>query len=217
NTAEQQCKEKQGYEWKNGKCVECPEWKKHKAFKSNGKVSSSFCDKYADDKRKCKRALSHLQKRARQLNRLREQLDSLEDKLLEAQLNPKEESTTEASGLCFDCLKRVISASKPSTGQIVGQSLGLVAGAGLSVAGYNIGKNAQTHANMLRIQQGYASTNDGFSLTGMGMGYPFMANSLYGLTRANTPVGGWACTPSVSPYGHVYNQGYGYGHNMRYY
>ena len=158
-----------------------------------------------------------MQKRARQLNRLREQLDSLEDKLLEAQLNPKEESTTEASGLCFDCLKRVISASKPSTGQIVGQSLGLVAGAGLSVAGYNIGKNAQTHANMLRIQQGYASTNDGFSLTGMGMGYPFMANSLYGLTRANTPVGGWACTPSVSPYGHVYNQGYGYGHNMRYY
>ena len=215
---EEACKRKgSGWVWKNGKCVECPEWKKHPAFKSNGRVSSSFCDKYAKEERDCKRALSRLQKYAKQLNRLRDRRDSLEEKLLSSQLNPKEESTTEASGLCFDCLKRVIKSSRPSMGQTVGQSLGLLAGAGLSIAGYNIGKNAQTQANMLRIQQGYPSINDGFSLTGMGMGYPFMANSLYGMTRANTPVGGWACSPTVSPYGHVYNSGYGYGHNMRYY
>ena len=206
-----------GHSFRKGSCVPCPDWKKHKAFKSKGKVSSSFCDEYAKDKRKCKRALSHLQRRAKQLNKLMDQLETLEDKLLEAQLNPKEQSATEASGLCFDCLKRVINASKPSAGQVIGQSLGVLAGAGFSIAGYNIGKNAQTNANMLRIQQGSPSLYDGFSLTGMGMGYPFMANSLYGLARTNAPVGGWSCSPSVSPYGQAYSQGYGYGHNMRYY
>ena len=212
------CEDKgKNWTWKNGKCVECPEWKKHSAFKSGGKVNSNFCDEYAEDKRACKRALSNLSRRAKQLNRMRDQLSALEDKLLSAQLNPEEESSTEASGVCFDCLKRVLKASQPSSGQVLGQTLGLLAGAGLSVAGYKIGKNAQTHANMMRIQQGYPSVYDGFSLTGMGAGYPFMANSLYGMTRANTPVGGWACSPSVSPHGHIYNYGYGYGHNMRYY
>ncbi|MDE0092088.1 MAG: hypothetical protein OXN83_02240, partial [Oligoflexia bacterium] len=211
------CEEKgSGWTWKNGKCVECPEWKKHSAFKPNGKVSSSFCDKYASDKRSCKRALSYLQRRAKQLERLRDQLDKLEDKLLKAQFSDKKESTTEASGLCFDCLKRVIRASQPSTGQVIGNSLKLLAGAGLSVAGYNVGKSAQNHANMMRIQQGYPSQYDSFALTGMTAGFPFAANGLYGLARTNTPVGGWACSPSVSPYGHVYNHGYGYGHNRGY-
>ena len=111
----------------------------------------------------------------------------------------------------------MINASKPSSGQVLGQTLGVLAGAGVSMAGYKIGKNAQTNANMLRIQQASPALYDGFALTGAGMGYPFMANSLYGLSRTNTPVGGWSCSPSVSPYGQVYNQGYGYGHQMRYY
>ena len=215
---EKQCENKgEGWTWKNGKCVKCPDWKKHSGFKSNGKVSSNFCDEYAQDKGDCKRALSHLHRRAKQLKRLQDQLESVESRLLEASLNPDEDSTTEAGGVCFDCLKRIIKSSQPSTGQVVGQSLGLLMGAGLSIAGYKVGKNAQTHANMMRIQEGYPSLYDGFSLTGMGAGYPYMANSLYGMTRAATPVGGWACSPTISPYGHSYNHGYGYGYNMGYY
>ena len=217
-TEEDRCKHKgEGWTWQNGKCVKCPDWKKHSGFKSNGKVSSSFCDEYAQDKGDCKRALSHLHRRAKQLKRLEEQLDSLESRLLEASLNPDEESATEAGGVCFDCLKRIIKSSQPSSGQVAGQSLSLLLGAGLSIAGYQIGKNAQTHANMMRIKEGYPSLYNGFSLTGMGAGYPYMANSLYGMTRAATPVGGWACSPTVSPYGHSHNHGYGYGYNMGYY
>ncbi|MCY4322052.1 MAG: hypothetical protein OXC37_06605, partial [Bdellovibrionaceae bacterium] len=196
---------------------DCPKWKKSKAFKSNGRVDSSFCDEYARDERACKKALSNLQKRAKQLEKLEDQLDSLEEKQWESLLTSEDDSTTEASGVCFDCLKRTIIASQPTTGQILGKTLGLLAGTGLSIAGYKIGQSAQRNANMLRINQGYPALNDGFSLTGIGAGYPFMANGIYGLTRASTPTGGWVCTPTVNSHGHVYNHGHGFGHNVRYF
>ena len=218
-TKEDHCKEKgEGWTWKNGKCVECPKWKKHSAFKSNGRVSSGFCDDYAKDKGDCKSALSDLREYAADLRDLQNHLDDLKDALREKSRHGYEdESDTEADGVCIDCLKRIIRSSQPSTGQVIGQSLGLLMGAGISVAGYRAGQNAQKHANMMRVQQGYPGMYDGFSLTGAGAGFPFMANSLYGMTRASTPAGGWACSPTVSPYGHTFNAGYGYGHNMRYY
>ena len=220
-TKKEECEDKgANWTWKDGKCIECPKWKKHPAFKKNGKVSSGFCDEYAKNKGDCKRALSDLREYASDLKDLRDQLKDLKDELRSKSRSENESvsSSTEASGVCFDCLKRILRASQPSTGQVVGQSLGLLLGAGLSVAGYKAGTNAQAHANMMRIKQGYPSLYDGFSLAGAGAGYPFMANSLYGMTRASTPVGGWSCSPTVSPHGHVHGGvGYGYGHNMRYY
>ena len=215
-----QCEDKgENYTYKNGKCIECPKWKKHSSFKANGKVSSSFCDEYAKNKGDCKSALSDLKEYADDLEDLKDRLDDLQDELRQkSRLEYETEtSSTEASGVCLDCLKRVIRASQPSAGQVIGQTFGALLGAGISVAGYKVGRTAQRDANMMRVRQGYPALYDGFSLSGAGAGYPFMANSLYGLTRAGTPVGGWSCTPTVSPYGHSFNAGYGYGHNMRYY
>ena len=197
----------------------CPEWKNHKAFGRNGKVHSSFCDEYASNKRDCKRALEKIKKRARRISQLKDRETQLEDQLSEAQIASLKDSTkdTEANGLCFDCLKRVLYASRPTTGQNVGNALSLLAGVGMTAVGYNVGRRAQADVNMLRIQQGYDAQHDYYSLMGAGMGFPFMAQGLHGMTRTNTPAGGWDCSPTMSPYGHAHNYQYGQGFNMPYY
>ena len=197
----------------------CPEWKKHKAFGKNGNVRSNFCDEYASNKRDCKKALDKIKNRAKRISQLKDRETQLEDQLSEAQMAGLKGSTkdTEANGLCFDCLKRVLHASRPTTGQNVGNVLNLLTGAGMTAIGYNIGRRSQADLNMLRIQQGYESQHDYYSLMGASAGFPFMARGLHGMTRTNTPVGGWACSPTMSPYGHAYNYQHGQGFNMPYY
>lgn len=212
---------------KNGACVDpdkekkkkpCPKWKKHKAFKKNGRVSSSFCKDYAKQNRECRNALEDMRELIRDIRELKNERQSLRKELRSRSRASLRGDTkkTEAGGLCIDCLKRVMIASKPSTGQTVGNVLGMITGAGLTVAGYNLGKNAQTDLNMLRVQQGYEAQNDYYSLMGASAGFPYMAQGLHGLTRTNTPVGGWSCTPTISPYGRPYNYQYGQGYNMGY-
>lgn len=199
----------------------CPEWKKDKAFKSNGRVSSSFCDRYAKSgaKRNCKRALQKLKDLNRKLAKLEKKLERLEDQAHKDTLSSLDSSTTktEAGGLCFDCLKKVMKASQPSTSQSVGNMLNILTGAGIGLIGYKTGKRAQQDLNMLRIQEGYEAQNDYYSLMGASAGMPYMAKGFYGMTRANTPIGGWSCSPTISPYGHSYNYQYGQGFNMGYY
>jgi len=89
-------------------------------------------------------------------------------------------------------------------------------GAGLGLVGYNEGRRAQWDANMMRIQQTHAPQNDYYSMMGASAGFPYMAQGFYGMTRANTPAGGWACSPTMSPFGQT-NYQYGQGINMVYY
>ena len=214
-TAEDKCNNISGKSWVNGQCVDCPDWKKHSSFKANGNVNSSFCDSYANNKSNCKKALSKLKSLSEQIQKYNKNIEKLEEKILD--LDDSEKPTTKAGGLCFDCLKRVMKASRPTTNQYLGNIAKLLTGVGASVAGYNIGKSAQMNANMLRLQQGYPINNDYYALSGGSAGFPFIANGLYGLTRVNTPVGGWSCSPSVNPYGQVYNHSYGHGYQMPYY
>ena len=210
---------------KNGQCKNkstkppCPEWKKHEAFGNKGKVKSSFCDDYASDQKECKKALKQMKRLANQISQLEDQRDELKDQLHEIQMSSKTESAkkTEASGICIDCLKRIMNASKPSTGQTVGNVLKMLTGVGIGAMGYNAGQRAQYDLNMLRIQQGYDAQNDYYPLQGASAGMPYMAQGLYGLTRTNTPVGGWSCSPTMNPYGHAQNYQHGQGFNMPYY
>ena len=214
-TAQDLCEDQEGKSFINGECVDCPDWKKHGSFRENGKVDSSFCNAYAQDQRTCKNALARLGRLVSRLEQYNKSIGKLEEKLWS--LNDSEDTKTEAGGLCFDCLKRELKANRPTVNQTIGNLANIIAGAGFGFAGYKAGQNAQSHANMLRIQQGYPASNDYYALQGATAGYPFIANGLYGMTRVNTPVGGWACTPSVNPYGHTYSQNQGYGYQMPYY
>lgn len=215
-TEQDKCEEQEGMSWTGQNCIKCPDWKKHPAFGINGKVDSSFCDKYASDKRACKQALSRLARLAKRLEQYNDSIERLEEQLLS--LDDSEDVKTEAGGLCFDCLKRELKANQPTAAQNFGNIASMIAGVGMTIGGYNTGKIAQTDANMLRIQQGYPVANDNYALQGATAGFPFLANGLHGMTRVNTPVGGWSCTPTVNPYGHAYaNYGYGYGYQMPYY
>ena len=108
-------------------------------------------------------------------------------------------------------------SSEPTAGETIGNLLKAMTGAGIGIMGYRMGQRAQYDANMQRINQGYAAQNDYYSLIGARAGVPFLANGLYGMTRTNTPTGGWSCSPTMSPYGHAYNYQYGQGYNMPYY
>ena len=196
----------------DGDCKEkCPKWKTHRAFRNGGRVAPNFCDTYATQKGKCKEALYNIEKYRDEMNELKNKLSQLEDRISEAKLKAKEdESKTEASGLCTDCLKQVLRASRPTTAQTIGNILQTATGVGIGLMGYNFGKKAQYDANMLRIEQGYAPTSDGFSLAGAQAGFPFMSRGLYGMTRANTPIGGWSCSPAMSPHNRGFNIPYLY-------
>ncbi len=241
DTSTKTCKCPEGHELKNGACLltceqgktlqdgkciaekqppkPCPEWKKHSAFGPNGRVNKSFCAEYARDKRACSKALSRMKKIIRAISKLESRKSRLEDSLQRAELSSLEGSQkkTEAGGLCFSCLKRVLTASQPSTGQQIGNFLTALAGGGIGFGGYLAGKKSQVSANMLRIQQGHPAQSDYYSLMGASAGFPYLAQGLYGMTRANTPVGGWSCSPTASPYGHPHSYQYGQGLNMVYY
>ena len=221
--AEQKCCDT-GQIVENGQCKNqstkppCPEWKKHEAFGNKGKVKSSFCDDYASDQKQCKKALKRMKQLADQISQLEDQRDEWEDQLHELQMSSITQSAkeTEASGICIDCLKRTMNASQPSTGQTVGNVLKMLTGVGISAMGYNMGQRAQYDLNMLRMQQGYDAQNDYYPLHGASAGVPYIAHGLYGLTRTNTPLGGWSCSPTLSPYGYAQNYQHGQGFNMLY-
>ncbi|MBC6414973.1 MAG: hypothetical protein GDA46_01080 [Bdellovibrionales bacterium] len=215
-TEEDKCNERSGKKWLNGECIDCPEWKQHEAFNSNGKVKESFCMSYASNVKECKKALEKLQRLAKQLEKYKDRIEKEEERILG--LDDSKREKTEAGGLCFDCLKRVMQASKPSTEEIFGNLGNILLGAGQSALGYFLGREAQMDANMLRVSQGYPAENGYYAVNGISAGYPYIANGIYGLTRNNTPVGGWACTPTVNPYGHTHSHpGYGYGYKVPYY
>ena len=211
----------------NGKCkpdesqneADCPDWKKHKAFGPKGRVHSAFCNQYASNNRACKKSLAKIKALLKEIAELSSEAADYKKKMRELRLSAYKKSSTEteASALCFDCLKKVMHASRPTPGQNLGNIFNVLAGAGMGLIGYRAGQRAQYDLNMMRMQQGYEAQNDHYPLIGAKAGLPFMAQGIYGMTRANTPVGGWSCSPTMSPYGHSYNYQYGQGYNMGYY
>ncbi len=200
--------------------TECEEeWQNHKAFQDKGRVSQSFCNQYAQDKNDCNRALKRMQSYVKKIAKAEKDLDDLQDDLEDKKDSTDSESQrkTEAGGICISCLKRVLDASRPTVGETIGNALNIVAGAGMGVLGYRIGRQSQMDLNMMRIRQGYEAQHDFYSFSGASAGFPFMAQGLHGLTRTNTPVGGWSCSPSMDPHGHRYNYQYGQGFNMLHY
>ena len=190
---------------------DCPNWKKDPNFKNNGKVDGRFCDNFAKNKKQCKEALSKMQRLAKVLKKYQNRLEKAEESS-----EQEDSSQTEAGGLCFECLKREIKANQASSAQNIGGFLNLLTGAGMTYLGYRTGQTAQTDTNMLRIQQGYPVQQNYFALNGASAGFPYLSNGIYGLTRTNTPTGGWVCSPSVSPYGGAYNYGMNYGYSVPY-
>ena len=193
------------------------DWKQHEAFSEGGEVESSFCDDYASSKKECKKALKKINKYLAKLAKLEERKSDLEDQLNDAEISAFSDEKTEANGLCFDCLKKVLANSAPTAGDHVGNTLNMLLGVGIGSIGYQYGQRIQEDANMLRIQQGYGAQDDFYSLQGASMGFPYISQGLYGLTRSNTPRGGFTCSPSASPHGYPYNYQHGQGFNMGYY
>ena len=200
---------------KAGRCS-CPDWKKDEAFRPKGIVKNNFCDNYAKDKADCRKALNNMKSLIRRLAQLDKNKERLEDALSKAEMSAltKGPSKTEASGLCFDCLKRTLAASRPSTGQQIGNILQALTGVGIGLVGYKMGQRAQIDANTMRVRNGYEVQNDYYSFMGAEAGIPYLANGLYGMTRVNTPQGGWSCSPTVSQGHHPHH---GHGFRGRYY
>lgn len=207
-----QCLQKQG-EWKSKTrecCNKTPDWKSSNYFKSNGKINASgFCNDYATTKsrKSCKRAIDRMKKTYVALNRYDQQKQMLEDEADELEYSSLTNtdtklSKTEASGLCFECLKKVRKYSQPTSSEKFGSALSIVTGSFLSMYGLKAARSAQNSANQTLIQQGFAAQpHHQYSFAGLGMGFPFINNGLYGLTKPNTPRD-YTCAPSYSPYGY---------------
>ena len=192
--------------------TDCPVWKQDPAFGRGGRVQEGFCDRFASSPSSCKKALKKIKKLAKQINNASQEYADLEDELNDIEFSTediKKSLKTEAQSVCFECLKAYWDRSRPTTGQTVGSLLTTLTGVGMGAVGYRLGKSADEQANQLRISQGYDVQNDNYWLSGMGAGYPFVAKGLYGLTKPNSPMGGYVCSPSTpySPYGH-YNSLY---------
>ena len=174
-------------------------WKKQEYFKNDGEVKDKFCDEYASNKRECKKALRNMKKYHRDLKRDSDKIESYERKLSDLDPDDYEDDKeeTEAGGPCIGCYKKLQALYSPTTSQTIGNLALLVGGAGLSYLGVREGRKAQNETNELRSWQGYEAENNlGYSLAGLSLGYPFIAQGAYGLTRPKPSV----CNQTVNPY-----------------
>ena len=191
-----------------------------KYFKSNGRVDEDFCEDFADNKRDCEKALKNLGKYLDALSQLDAKTELIEDQILELQDKQLDvelgfsENETEADGLCWECLDEMRELNKPTTGQVVGNSLALLAGGALSYYGYKAGKRGAQAVNDLRIRQGFDPHGTaGPAWAGATLGLPFIANGIYGLANGNSVLGNYACTPGYAGMGGaMYGPFAGYGH-----
>ena len=177
-------------------------------FKRNGQITErKFCDKYATSstKRDCIKSIKNLERYYKELSRLvkigeekEEFYSRLEDEQFDRDIGLSDEEDTEANPLCFECLDELRELDKPTTGQVVGNILSVVAGGALSYYGYRAGKREARTLNDLRIRQGYDPTGSGgLSWAGASLGLPFIANGVYGLVGGNSQFGSYACHPGM--------------------
>ena len=186
-------------------------------FKRNGEVNEkAFCKGYAINKRDCEKSIKQLEKYHKKLSDIaelgeqgEELLEGLEDEKFNREIGLSDEDETEADGLCFECLDELRELDKPTTGQVAGNVLSVLAGGALSYYGYRAGKREAQSLNDLRLRQGYDPVSaSGLSWAGASMGLPFISNGIYGLAGGNSRFGSFACSPGFanramySPFGH---------------
>ena len=178
-----------------------------KYFKRNGAVNErAFCKDYASNKRDCEKSIKQLEKYHKKLSviqELGEQGEELLENLQEEQFNREiglsDEDETEADGLCFECLDELRELDKPTTGQVVGNALSVLAGGALSYFGYRAGQRETRSLNDLRLRQGYEPMSaSGPSWAGASMGLPFISHGIHGLAGGNSRFGSFACSPGFA-------------------
>ena len=179
-----------------------------KYFKRNGKVHEDhFCNDFAKNKsKKCKEALKDLRKVLDKIKIINRNIDSLEENL--EILDEKRDfgDDTEGNGLCFECLDEVRALDKPSSGQIIGSTLSVLAGGALSYYGYRSGKRSTRATNNLRMQQGYDPLGTaGPAWAGASLGLPFISQGIYGLAGGNSQFGSYACNNGSFGYSNGYH------------
>ena len=176
-------------------------------FQSNGKIKKQFCDKYGTNNiKECKNSLKKIKKlgdRLSQLELIQENLEerrgALEDEQFDRDIGLSTEADTESDALCWDCLDEVRELDKPTTGQIVGNSLAVLAGGAMSYYGYKAGKRDARYVNDLRLRQGYAPISTaGPAWAGASLGLPFVSAGIYGLAGGHSQFGHWACSPGYA-------------------
>ncbi|MCZ0932697.1 MAG: hypothetical protein OXJ52_06070, partial [Oligoflexia bacterium] len=183
-----------------------------KYFKSRGRVDDDFCDDFADKNRDCEKAIKGLSKYLKALAQLndktelvKDQLFELQERQLDVELGLAEEDETEASALCWSCLDELRELDKPTTGQMVGNALSLLAGGALSYFGYRAGKRGAQSVNDLRLRQGFDPLSTaGPAWAGATLGMPFIANGIYGFANGNSVLGNYACSPGFAGGGAMY-------------
>ena len=203
--------------YEEGKCQDAP-WKSKKYLKDHGVVDESFCNDFAQNVRKCKRAIQKLEDQLQLLDNYDRNYESLDRKLAQLRLEKysspvRNEEKTEARGACISCLEQLHSVMQPTPEQRFARNMGhtvnLLSGIGLSIFGYNQAKQAQKSANDLRVWQGYeAENNFAYNLSGIGLGFPFISQGLNGLRQVNQQN---YCNPNL------YNRGYMPQYNVGYY
>ena len=190
-----------------------------KYFKSRGRVDDDFCKDFANNKRDCEKAIQSLSKYLEVLSQLdnkteliEEQILELQDRQLDVELGLTEEDETEADGLCWECLDEIRELDKPTSGQVAGNMLSILAGGALSYYGYKAGKSGAESVNNLRIRQGFDSLGTaGPAWAGATLGMPFIANGIYGMANGNSVLGNYACAPGFAGSGAMYAPFGGYG------
>ena len=178
-------------------------------FKTNGKINErDFCEEYAqDDKKKaCQKSIRDLERYYKSLSQILkigeagdEHLISLEDEEFNRSIGLSDEEDIEGNPLCFECLDELRELDKPTTGQVVGNLLSVVAGGALSYYGYKAGKRESRRVDDLRLRQGYDPRGTaGMSWAGASSGIPLIANGVYGLAGGNSRFGNYACHPGIA-------------------
>ena len=191
-------------------CEKNPEWKSDKYFKEQGEVDEkAFCAAYANpkEKRNCERFIKRVETLLERIGELERKRETLEEELDEVEYESitTVETKTEASGLCFECLEEVRRYSAPTRAQKLGHALNIMGGLGLSYVGVREARKIQNNANERLIWQGLpAQSFPQYSFAGLGLGYQFLQQGIYGLSKPNVSAD-YTCSPAMHPYG-----GYGF-------
>ncbi len=172
------------------------EWQSYCDARTNGSVFTAVCDNgkfrtsgTGSNASSCKSAIGTLRTNAQQANKLQGEIDLLQRKLERAQEDLKEarQNPDSEGTVCLECMAKSNSYNyeQPSS-NLANLATGVLMGAGAMYAGYKTNQMiTDSNANL-----GYPTQTPSV----MSYGYPYIAQSLYGLMGNNSSgQGGFGC------------------------
>ena len=176
-------------------------------LKTMEKWTVHFCERHAKDRdvRDCKKALKDMKRLLKELDRLRANLDkkgeAVDKKEISMLSDDKPKKKKPESDLCIECLRDLRAMNRRLSGsQIFGNILSMGIGGFGSYFGHREAKMYQANTNELLSLQGHPAENNwGYSLAGIGLGVPFLARGIYGLTQGNGRRNSYNCSPAMNP------------------